>query len=211
MNIKKLFLISLTIFLLSNAVLAQPERVGAGLSFASKDTFNNGFTGNPGLNIRTWIALDKGKKLHFVPSITAYKPLVTTVRPAWQATTYMLHGDIDFQYRVYQENTLSLAILAGLNITHIISKNSGDPTLLINYNAVDASRTAYGPTIGASLEMRMSAFWDFILSTRYSFTGIRPGDPVAEERFLVAPFATPVIQVHGVYYFGSRGRGYSRR
>lgn len=208
---KKVLFIILSVLLLSNPVFAQPERIGAGLSFATKKRFNGGDTGNPGLNVRTWIPVDKRKNIHVMPSVTAFNPLKTRPNPAWIVTTYMFHADLDVQYKFFQEKTLKVVGLAGLNYTHIISKNELLISVPPSSAPVDSTIFGIGPTIGAGLEMRMSPFVDFILSGRYSFTGLRSGDPAYNEGVLVAPLSAPVIQLHAVYYFTSRGRGYSRR
>jgi len=190
---------------------AQPERIGAGLSFATKKRFNGGDTGNPGLNVRTWIPLDKNKTFHIVPSVSVFNPLDTRPTPAWIVTTYMFHADLDVQVKVFQEKTLKIAALTGMNYTHIISRNEVLIAVPPSQAPVDSTLSGFGPNIGVALEMRMSPFIDFILSGRYNFSGLRAGDPSLNEKLLVAPLSAPVIQVHAVYYFTSRGRGYSRR
>ncbi len=206
---KKLFIISISVMLLTAAAEAQPERIGAGLTFATKRRFNGGDTGNPGLNIRTWIPLDKRKFFHLVPSATMFNYLVMN-HVSHLTTTYMFHGDLDLQYMFFHEKTIQLAAIAGINYTHIISRHDlaivsmPDPP-------VDSTAAGFGPSVGAAMEMRMGPHWDFIVSGRYSFAGLRAGDPAMGEGILTAPLSAPIIQVHAVYYFRSRGRGYSRR
>jgi hypothetical protein len=121
----------------------------------------------------------------------------------------MFHGDLDFQARLWKEKSVRLAAVAGVNYRHINSKNK--MLIPLPDEPVDSTLSGFGPTIGAALEMRMNGSWDFIVSARYSFTGLRPGDTSSGEWFLVAPLASPVIQVQAVYYFFNRGRGYSYR
>lgn len=205
---KKLLLVFISVLLTSAIAFSQPERVGLGLSFATKKRFNGGDTGNPGLNLKTWVAVNKTKTVHIVPSVTVFNPLVVN-HTSHLTTNKMFHADLDVQYRVLHENTLNLIAIAGANFTYISSKNQIEVNLPIP--VVDSTISGIGPTIGAALEMRMSPFFDFIVSGRYSFAGIRAGDIESGEKFLVAPLSSPVIQIHAVYYFTSRGKGYSRR
>ncbi|MEX0987092.1 MAG: hypothetical protein WD052_06400 [Bacteroidales bacterium] len=206
---KKLLFVSLIILQHLLSLQAQPERIGAGLTFANKITFNEGNSGNPGMIIKTWISLDKQKDFYLVPSISGYRPQEFN-HIKYRTTNYMFHGDLDLQYRLYYDRTVAFAPLAGINFTHIISKNKlldipiPDPP-------ADSTISGIGPTLGASLEMRMNSFWDFIVSGRYSFAGIRLGDKEFGEGLIEAPLSALVIQVQAVYYFKSRRRGYSRR
>lgn len=206
---KKLLLLLVLVLISSAIALGQPERVGAGLTFSTKRRFNGGDTGNPGINIKTWIALDKRKRLHVTPSFTIFNPLEIN-HTSHQTTNTMFHGDLDFQYQVFHEKTLKLVAIAGLNYTRIISKNV-IVVVIPNDPVVDSTISAFGPSIGAALEMRMSPFFDFIVSGRYAFAGLHLGDPALDEKLVVAPLSSPVIQIHAVYYFSSRSRGYSRR
>lgn len=208
MTMKRFLILTIMAIGIPALTWAQPERIGAGLTFTVKKRFNGGDTGNPGLNLRTWIPVDKRKALHIVPSVSVFNPHKIN-HVSHITTTYMFHGDLDLQYRLFHEKSLKLIGVGGVNYTHIISRNK------IEYSVpdipVDSTLSGFGPTVGLSLEMRMSSNWDFIVSGRYSFTGLRAGDPTLGEKFLVAPMSTPVIQVHAVYYFRSRGRGYSYR
>ncbi len=203
---RKLLIIGLLSLISVSAVWAQPERVGAGLTFATKKRFNGGDTGNPGLNIRTWIPLHKNRSFYLVPSATIFNYLVIN-HVTHHTTTYMFHGDLDFQYVFFRDKDLKLAATAGLNYTHIISRNElmiaglPDPP-------IDSTVYGFGPAIGAVMEMRMASHWDFILSGKYSFAGLRAGDTSAGEGILIAPLSAPIIQIYAVYYFS--GRGYSR-
>jgi len=206
--IKKLLLPLLLVCLVSETADAQPERIGAGLTFGVKKRFNGGDTGNPGLNLKTWIALDRRKTLQIVPSVSVFNPHKIN-HVSHITTTYMFHGDLDLQYTLFHEKTLKLIGLGGVNYTHILSRN--EIVVTVPDMPVDSAVSGFGPTLGIALEMRMSSNWDFIVSGRYSFTGLRAGDPAMDEKFLVAPLSSPVIQVHAVYYFRARGRGYSYR
>jgi hypothetical protein len=206
---KKMLIICISVLLLTANAEAQPERIGAGLTFATKRRFYEGDTGNPGLNIRTWIQLDRKRNFHLAPSATIFNYLVVN-HTTHLATTYMFHGDLDLQYMFFHEKTIKLAATAGINYTHIIQKNDlviasmPDPP-------TDSTAAGIGPSLGAAMEMRMGPHWDFIVSGRYSFAGLRAGDASKGEGILTAPLSAPIIQVHAVYYFRSRGRGYSRR
>jgi len=207
-TLKRISTLFVVLFCISAAAVSQPERIGAGLTFATKKRFNGGDTGNPGINVKTWIPVDKEKVFHIVPSVSAFMPLEVN-HTSYLTTTYMFQGDLDFQARVVREKSLKLVAFAGINYRYIVSRNR--IVLSLPDEPVDSTLKGFGPAIGAALEMRMSANWDFIVSARYSFAGLRPGDASAEEPFLVAPLASPVIQVHAVYYFYSRGRVYSYR
>jgi len=207
--VRKIFFITFAAFITAATVTAQPERIGAGLTFATKKRFNGGDTGNPGLNIRTWIPLDKKMIFHVMPSVTVFN-LLDVNHTTHLTTTYMFHGDLDLQARLLHEQTLKLVAIAGMNYTHIISRNDIYITTMTD-PPVDSVYYGFGPSVGAALEMRMAPQWDFIVTAKYSFAGLARGDAGAGEPFLVAPLSAPIIQVHGVYYFKSRGRGYMRR
>ena len=201
---KKLLLIGVSLMLLTVTVTAQPEKIGAGLTFATKRRFNDGDTGNPGLNIRTWIPLDKKRTFYVVPSATVFNPLDVN-HTSYRTTTYMFHGDLELQYTLFKDKTLKLISAAGMNYTHIISKV--EPLISVPNLPQDSTIAGFGPVVGAALEMRMSPNWDFIVSGKYSFAGLRMGDTSKGEGALVAPLSAPIIQVHAVYYFYSRGPG----
>ncbi len=199
---KKLLLTGISLMLLAGFVTAQPEKIGAGLTFATKRRFNSGDTGNPGLNIRTWIPVDKRRTFHVVPSATVFNPLLVN-HTHYLTTTYMFHGDFELQYTLFKEKTIKLISVAGMNYTHIVSRI--EPLISVPNLPQDSTATGFGPVIGAALEMRMSPHWDFIVSGKYSFAGLRMGDTSLEEGTMVAPLSAPIIQVHAVYYFFSRG------
>ena len=205
---KRLLLILLPVLFFTLTVAAQPERIGAGLTFATKKRFRDGDTGNPGLNIKTWIPLNKKQVLHLTPSVTLFNPLVVN-HTTHLTTTYMFHGDLDLQYLFFHEKTMKLVALGGINYTHIISRI--EEVISIPDLPADSAVSGLGPSIGAAMEMRMSPHWDFIVSGRYSFTGLSLGDTNSGERFITAPLSAPILQVHAFFYFTTRGRGYSRR
>lgn len=200
---KKLLFIGVFLMLLTVTLMAQPEKIGAGLTFATKRRINDvGDTGNPGLNIRTWIPIDKRRTFYVVPSATVFRPLEIS-KSHFISTTYMLHGDLELQYTIFSDKTLKLITAAGMNYTHIISRI--EPLLEVPDLPQDSTFAGFGPVIGAALEMRMSPYWDFIVSGKYSFAGLRMGETSLGERAVVAPLSAPIIQVHAVYYFISRG------
>jgi hypothetical protein len=184
--------------------MAQPERIGFGLSFAQKVRFNGGDTGNPGFNIKTWIALDKKKRLHIVPSVTAFNPGRINKTSHW-VNNYRFHADLDMQYAFYHEKSLKVAALAGVNYSHLISTNE----ILVTPPVIPVDSTLYGlgPSLGAQLEMRMHSYWDFIVSARYSAAGFNL-EGTTQTSLFNAPLSALVIQVHAVYYFYGRGKGY---
>lgn len=208
---KKLIFVLLSIFLISTSAFSQPERIGAGLTFATKQWFNQGNTGNPGLNLKTWIALDKRKTMHIVPSVTVFNPLQQG-NPIVR-TNYMFFGDLDFQYKLYHEGTLKFVANVGANYTQIISNIYIDPEILIFIPEppLDSTISLFGGSVGAAIEMRMSSTWDFILSAKYNITGLNYKSPSEPAKLFNSRFFMPVIQIHAVYYFLDRGKGYSRR
>lgn len=199
---KKLLFIGVSLMLLTVTVTAQPEKIGAGLTFATKKRFNGGDTGNPGLNIRTWIPINQKRTFYVVPSATVFKPLEIS-RSHLISTTYMFHGDLELQYTLFSDKTLKLIAATGMNYTHIISKI--EPLISVPDMPQDSTVAGFGPVIGAALEMRMSPYWDFIVSGKYSFAGLSMGENSDGGNALVAPLSAPIIQVHAVYYFFSRG------
>ena len=201
-------LILLVVLFFATNVAAQPERIGAGLTFATKKRFNNGDTGNPGVNVKTWIPLNKKLVFHLTPSVTLFNPQVVN-HTTHLTTNYMFYGDLDLQYLFFHEKTMKLVVLGGINYTHIISRI--EEVISVPEIPADSAVSGFGPSFGAAMEMRMSPYWDFIVSGRYSLAGLKLGDDTAGEGFITAPLSAPILQVHAVFYFTSRGRGYSRR
>jgi len=160
---------------MSTAAFAQPDRIGGGLTFAQKIRFNTGDTGNPGINVKTWLKLDKRKTMFIVPSISAYLPIPRTHTTHF-ATNYLFHADVDFQYRFFTEGTMSVMALAGVNYTHLYSAiEMRDSYTILQVN--DAL-FGFGPNIGAGLEMRMASSWDMNVTGNYAFPGLELTAPV---------------------------------
>src|SRR6056297_2567189 len=185
-------IILLALMILATGLLrAQPQRLGAGLTFSTPTRFNGGKTGNPGLNLKTWVQLDKRNTLFLVPSVSVFNPLEKN-KTSHIITTYLLHGDLDVHYNFFHDKTVKVIALAGVNYSHIISRNE----LLFTppEPVTDEEHFAVGGNLGAGLEMRMGPLWDFHVTGKYVFSDIKAF----------------VIQVHAVYYFHSRGKGYRR-
>jgi len=181
------------IFIISSNAFAQPERIGAGLSFANTLEFNNGETSNPGVFLKTWISLDKKRKVHLVPSVTAYNKYKYDPG-TFILKNYMFQGDIDGQYVVFREKTVKVIGYAGANFTYLYSTFS--PTLTSYTGPLsDAKDWAIGGNIGAGLELRMASRWDFIVSGKYK----------------VSRYPQFIISVNAAYFFRDRDRTYRRR
>lgn len=181
------------IFLLAGIhASGQVHRIGAGFSFASGTTFNYGETGNPGLFVKTWLAVNKSSTLHVVPSLTAYNRYKRSTGYSI-LTNHMFHGDLDFQYTFFQEGTVKAMAFGGGNVTYLISKY--EPLVVTgNETITDASDLAIGANLGAGLELRMAPKWDFNISGKYIFS----------------TYSQFIISVQGVYYFKSRRGAYRR-
>lgn len=211
---KRFISISIILFLMSNAAIAQPDRIGAGLTFAQKIWFNGADTGNPGLNIKTWIKLDKRKTMFLVPSISAYNSHLKTYTTNF-TTNYLFQADLDFQYRVFTEKTLSVIALAGVNATYLYSAVEARISVLVPKE--NDAIFGFGPNIGAGLEMRMASSWDFNVTGKYAFPGLELNAPgtisiwdESKPKLLSSPLTALVIQVQAVYYFKGRGKGWRR-
>ena len=181
------------IFLLAGIhTSGQVHRIGAGFSFASGTTFNYGETGNPGLFVKTWLAVNKASTLHVVPSITAYNRYKRSTGYSI-LTNHMFHGDLDFQYTFFQEGTVKAMAFGGGNVTYLMSKY--EPLVVTgNETIADANDFAIGGNLGAGLELRMAPKWDFNISGKYIFSA----------------YSQFIISVQGVYYFKSRRGAYRR-
>lgn len=180
------------LFLATLKVSGQIHRIGAGFSFASGAEYNSGETGNPGMFVKTWLALNKASTLHVVPSVTAYNRYKRSTGYSI-LTNYMFQGDLDFQYTFYKEGTVKALVFGGGNLTYLISNyellvESVTPTI------EDASTMAFGANLGAGLELRMAPKWDFNISGKYIFS----------------QYSQFIISVQAVYYFKSRRRAYRR-
>ena len=171
---------------------AQIHRLGAGLAFASGAEFNYGETGNPGVTIRTWLAINKPSTLHIVPSITAYNRYKLETGYSI-LTNYMFQGDLDLQYAVFQEGTVKIMVFGGGNITYLSS--TYEPLVLTgNETITDTTDYAFGGNIGAGLELRMAPKWDLNVSGKYLFS----------------KYPQFIISIQAVYYFKMRRRAYRR-
>ena len=170
----------------------QIHRVGGGLTFSSGADFNYGETGNPGIVLKTWLALNKSSTFHIVPSVTAYNryKLETGM---YVLTNLMFQGDLDFQYTIFQEGTVKAIAFGGGNATYL---NSDFEAIVVtgNETVTDDSDFAIGANLGAGLELRMAPQWDFNICGKYLFS----------------TYSQFIISVQGVYYFKSRRTAYRR-
>jgi len=189
----KLITLIAGIFLLAGMKsTGQIHRIGAGFSFASGVNFNSGETGNPGVFVKTWLAVNKASTLHVVPSITAYNRYKRSTGYSI-LTNHMFHGDVDFQYTFFKEGTVKSMVFGGVNVTYLTSKY--EPLVVTgNETITDATDLAFGGNIGAGLELRMAPKWDFNISGKYIFSN----------------YSQFIISVSGVYYFKSRRGAYRR-
>ena len=181
------FVFFVTWFALSSS--AQVHRVGGGLSFASGVEFNGGETGNPGFMARGWIGLDRRGNFHVVPSLTFFNRYKLETG-YFVLTNYMLHGDLDAQYAVFQEGTVKIIVTAGGNFTYLTS--DFEPIIVTGRETLsDRQDYGFGGNLGAGLELRMAPRWDFIVSGKYVFSN----------------YSQFLISVQGVYYLKRRRRG----
>jgi hypothetical protein len=178
--------------IISVGSMAQIHRVGGGLSFASGVDYNYGETGNPGLTVRGWLAVNRPSTLHIVPSVTVFNRYRRETGYSI-LTNYMLQGDLDLQYAFFQETSVRAVAFGGGNFTYLgstfealIETNNED----IN----DASDYAFGGNIGAGLELRMAPKLDFNVSAKYLFSR----------------YSQFIISVQAVYFFKVRRRAYRR-
>jgi len=171
---------------------AQVHRIGAGFAFSTGADFNYGETGNPGLFVKTWLALNKASTLHVVPSITAFNRYKLSTGYSI-LTNHMFQGDVNFQYTFFKEGTVQAVAFGGGNVTYLISNY--EPLVVTgNETITDKSEFAPGANLGAGLELRMAPRWDFNISGKYLFSR----------------YSQFIISVQGVYYFKSRFRAYRR-
>ncbi len=170
---------------------AQIYRIGAGLSFATGYEYNSIPIGNPGLKVKTWIALDKRSTIHIVPTLSAFNRN-TLDAGYYSITNYMFMGDLDAQYLVFKEQTLQIVVFGGGNVTHLSSTvTQTDPKYPIpEYAPGNKSDFALGANLGAGLELRMAAKWDMNVSAKY----------------IISKYSQLIISVEGVYYFKNRRR-----
>lgn len=190
------FIVSMVIITgISNNLLAQIYRVGAGLCFASGLQYNSIEIGNPGFKVKTWVALDRKSTIHIVPTFTVFNSNVLDAG-YFTVTNQMYMGDLDGQYMVFKEGTLKIIVFAGGNITYLNSiVAQTDPKYPIPEHAPDSEDDfAVGGNIGAGLELRMAAQWDMNVSVKYILSG----------------YSQVLISAEAVYYFKSRRRAYRR-
>jgi hypothetical protein len=180
---------------ISHNLSAQVYRVGGGLCFASGFIYNYNEMGNPGLKLKTWIALDRKSTIHIVPSITAFN-LNVLEAGNYSLTNYMFLGDLDGQYMVFKEGTLKIVVFAGGNLSYLNSVVAqSDPKYPIpEYAPGNKNDLVLGANLGAGLELRMGAQWDMNISGKY----------------ILSKYSQFLISVEGVYYFKSRRRAYRR-
>jgi len=171
---------------------AQVHRVGGGLSFASGVDYNSGETGNPGLTLKTWLALNKPSTLHIVPSVTGYFPYSRETGYSI-LTNYMFHGDLNLQYAFFQEGGVKVVGFGGGNFSYLASSYESLSENTIETNG-DVSDYAFGGNIGAGLELRMAPKWDFNVSGKYLFS----------------TYSQFIISVQAVYFFKVRHKAYRR-
>lgn len=171
---------------------AQIHRVGGGLSFASGAEFNYGETGNPGLTIRSWLAINKPSTLHVVPSVTVYNRFRQETGYSI-LTNYMFQGDLNLQYAFFNESNVKAVGFGGGNITFLSS--TFEPLNEVGNAAIsDDTDYAFGGNIGAGLELRMAPKLDFNVSGKYLFSR----------------YSQFIISVQAVYFFKVRRRAYRR-
>jgi len=151
--------------------------------------------GNPGLKVKTWVALDKRSTIHIVPTITVFN---RNIRDAGSYTisNYMYMGDVDGQFVVFHEGTLKIVVFGGGNVTYInsviaqVDKKYPIP----EYAPDNVSEIVPGGNLGAGLELRMASHWDMNVSGKY----------------ILSKYSQFIISIEGVYYFKSRRRAYRR-
>jgi hypothetical protein len=174
---------------------AQVYRVGAGLCFASGFRYNSNEIGNPGVKVKTWIALDKRSTIHIVPTLTAFNSNILDAG-MYTLTNYMFMGDLDGQYMVYKESTLKIVVFGGGNLTYLNSvvAQTDDKYPIPDYAPGNKNDYALGGNLGAGLELRLGSQWDMNVSAKY----------------ILSKYSQFLISVEGVYYFKSRRRAYRR-
>lgn len=170
----------------------QIHRVGGGFTFSSGAEFNHGETGNPGMVLKTWFALNKASTFHVVPSVTAYNRYKLETGFSI-LTNLMFQGDLDLQYTFFQEGSVSAVAFGGGNLTYLNS--DFEPVVVTeNETITDESDFVAGANLGAGLELKMAPKWDFNITGKYLF----------------CKYSQFIISVQGVYYFKTRRRSYSR-
>jgi len=189
---KFIFLVTALLLTASLSSFGQIHRVGGGFTFSSGAEFNYGETGNPGIVLKTWFALNKASTIHIVPSVTAFNRYKLETGYSI-LTNLMFQGDLDVQYTFFQEGNVKTVAFGGGNVSYL---NSDFEPIVVtgNETITDESDFAIGANVGAGLELRMAPKWDFNISGKYLFSR----------------YSQFIISVQGVYYFKSRRRSYSR-
>ena len=177
---------------LSLSVDAQTHRIGGGLSFASVNSYNTGETGNPGFSIHYWHSLNKAGTIHLVPSVSVYNPY--KLKTGYMVlTNYMLQGDLNLQYSIYNQGTVGIVAFGGVNATQLISDYK--PIVVSGDETLENKNDRYiGGNLGAGLELYMSPKWDLNVSAKY----------------ILSEYSQVVIGVQAAYYFNKRRRAYRR-
>ena len=190
--IKVTFFLAVMLLAACQGSFGQIHRVGGGFTFSTGAEFNYGETGNPGLVLKTWLALNKASTLHIVPSLTAFNRYKLETGYS-TLTNLMFHGDLVVQYTFFQEGNVKTVAFGGANVCYL---NSDFEAVVItgNETITDEADFAAGANLGAGLELRMAPKWDFNISGKYLFS----------------KYSQFIISVQGVYYFKSRRRSYSR-
>ncbi len=180
------------IILLNNNTRAQVHRIGGGLVFSSGINFNYGETGNPGVTLKTWLALNKSSTFHIVPSVSVYNRY--RLETGYSIlTNYMFQGDLEAQYAFFEEGTIRAVAFGGADYTYL--RSTYEPVVTTgNETITDQSDYSLGANAGAGLELRMAPKWDFNVSGKYLFS----------------KYSQFIISVQAVYYFKSRRRTYRR-
>ena len=189
---KFIFLVTALLLTASLSSSGQIHRVGGGFTFSSGAEFNYGETGNPGIVLKTWFALNKASTIHIVPSVTAFNRYKLETGYSI-LTNLMFQGDLDVQYTFFQEGNVKTVAFGGGNVSYL---NSDFEPIVVtgNETITDESDFAIGANVGAGLELRMAPKWDFNISGKYLFS----------------KYSQFIISVQGVYYFKSRRRSYGR-
>lgn len=175
---------------------AQPDKIGIGLAFNTGLYINGQKTGNPAILAKTWINLDKDRTFYIVPSLSAYNRY--RYSNGYEIVkNYMFHGDLDWQFRIYQEKTLKVIGFAGGNIMYLISDY--EPLIAgLSGTISDDKDLAAGGNVGLGLEMRMSSYFDFHVTGKLTVSKSLDTDVLYKQA---------IITVQAVYYFRSRRIG----
>lgn len=172
--------------------MAQVHGFGGGVSLSSGVDFNYGSTGNPGIILKGWLALDKGSMFHITSSMAGYSTYRKETSKSL-LTNYMFHGDLDLQFTFYQDGSLNTAVFGGANFTYLKSFYTHDKSVS-NPPIKNASGYAPGVNLGAALEMHVAPKWDFNVSGKY----------------VISRYHEFIISVQSVYYFKRMRNRYRR-